>query len=507
MTETLVVLACVAVCAGVGISPLASVSNADPQGPTGRADRRAEQQFAAAVMLAATAGLISLWLFGKSGVPWWPMAILLAICVPIVHPWLLAKTLFIPLGAWRAAYVAGRLSGHPWYRDPNGGAVLAGAMASLRRRRVDADRTRWLRTRLERERLGGAGIVALGLLAADAGDKATARRILGNLDEVEPDICPPLARQIALDWLVADAAARGAWHELIERIADDPFPTKTTRLVGLAARRLVGDGETTRRAVLWAWLRSPRRLRTLGLVWNAVVRTRRVVRAIDDRELARLAANGAPEPILEALALHAEMAAADRDRPVSPAIVERLAAAWNGAFADFGLRGDVRERAEHFAVAANGELLVARLQRAVAHDLALLVARCGRAADQLACDTGILRRARDVHFEEVLERLGKECVALGRHRHPELGPAAAWKIWVALRESYLLAVVPLDLAQRAVVYAEVELQVRQCAAWLWNDRNERGLAHAMCLFLLTEAERVRDLEAAKYYRHNVVVGL
>jgi hypothetical protein len=29
----------------------------------------------------------------------------------------------------------------------------------------------------------------------------------------------------------------------------------------------------------------------------------------------------------------------------------------------------------------------------------------------------------------------------------------------------------------------------------------------MCLFLLTEAERVRDVEAAAYYRHNVVVGL
>lgn len=507
MTETLVVLAAVAVCAGVGVSPLASVSNSNPQGPRGRADRRAEQQFAAAVMLAATCGLLSLWLFGKSGEPWWPMVILLGGCVPIVHPWLLAQVFFIPMGMSRAAYLAGRLSGHPWYRDPNGGAVLAGVMASLRRRRANPERSRWLRTRLEQERLGGAGIVAVGLLAADAGDRDSARRILGNLDEIDPDICPPLARQIALDWLVADAAGRGAWHELVDRVADDPFPTATTRFVGLAARRLIGDAEATRRAVLWAWMVAPRRLRTIGLAWNAVVRARRSERAIEDRDLSRLAANGAPEPILEALALHAEMAATDRDRPMSPAIIERLAAAWNGAFADFGLRGDVRDRAEHFAVAANGELLVARLQRAVAHDLALLIARTGRDACQLTCDSGILRRARDVHFEEVLERIGKECAALGRLRHPELGPAAAWGAWVALRESYLLAVVPLDLAQRAMVYSEVELQVRSCAAWLWNDRKERGLAHAMCLFLLAEAERVRDVEAAKYYRHNVVVGL
>lgn len=506
MTETLVVLLCVAVCAGVGVSPLASVISCDPQGPRGRALRRAEQQFAAAVMLAATCGLLSLWLLGKSGRPWWPMLVLLAVCVPLVHPWLIVRRLLIPLGAARTAYRVARLGGHPWFRDPNGGAVLSGVLASLRRRRHDEERSRWLRARLEGDRLGGAGLVALGLLAADAGDRDTARVVLASLDEIETDICPPLARAIALDWLVADAAGRGAWHELVERVADDPFPTPTTRLVGAAARRMLGDG-TARTTVVWCWLLAPRRLHTLGLLWAALRRPPVGVSAIEPCDLARLAANAAPEPILGALALHAEIAAQPATVPVLPAVVERLAAAWDVALGDFGLRGGVRGRAELFAVAASGELLIARVQRAVAHDLALLVAQCGRQAEGLRRDTGVLRRAREVHFEEVLEGVVRDSAVVGGKRDPEMGPAAAWIAWVRVRAAYVAAVVPLDVAQRAIVYSEIELEVRHCAAWLWNERRERGLAQAMCLFLLAEAERVRDVEAAAYYRHNVVVGL
>jgi hypothetical protein len=209
--------------------------------------------------------------------------------------------------------------------------------------------------------------------------------------------------------------------------------------------------------------------------------------------------------------LHAEIAAQPSTAPVIPAVVERLAAAWDVAFGDFGLRGHVRDRAEVFAVQATGELLIARVQRAVARDLASLVAQCGRQAEGLRRDVGVLRRARDVHFEEVLERMIPSTTMLGRARDPktgdELGPVGAWSVWVRVRSAYLAAVVPLDLAQRAIVYAELELHVRQCAAWLWNERQERGLAHAMCLFLLGEAEKVKDVEAAAYYRHNVVVGL
>ncbi len=506
MTETLVVLLSVAVCVGVGVSPLAAVATVDPQGPTARAMRRAEQQFAAAVMLAATCALLTLWIFGKSGQTFWPLVVLLAIAVPLVHPWLLVRWVFVPLGWVRPAFLAGRMAGHPWYRDPMGGAVLSGAMAALKRRRHRPERATWLRQRLDRERIGGAGVVALGLLAAEAGDRDGARVILGSLDEIEPEVCPPLARAIALDWLVADAARRGAWHELVERVADDPFPTRTTRLVAAAARRMLGES-VPRRAVLWAWLLAPRRLRTLGLVFAALRRSVVGEAAIADDELALLAANGAGEPVIAALSLHAEIAAIPTTQPVAAALVERLADAWDLALADFGLRGEVRHRAEALAVGATGELLVARLQRAVARDLASLVAQCGRGADRLAREAGILRRAREVNFEDALERLGREAAALGRRRDPGLMPSQTWIGWVGMRRAYLAAVAPLDREQRSVVYAMVEQEVRQSAASLWNDRGERALAHAMCLFLLAEAERVRDLDAAAYYRHNVVVGL
>jgi hypothetical protein len=506
MTETLVVLLSVAVCVGIGISPLASIATVDPQGPTARAMRRAEQQFAAAVMLAATCSLVTLGVFGKSGEAFWPLLLLLAGAVPLVHPWLLARYLFVPLGAVRSAYVAGRLAGHPWFRDPVGGAVLTGVLASMRRRRHDPRRAQWLRHHLDGARVGGAGVVALGLLAADAGDRETARVILGSLDEIEPEICPPLARTIALDWLVADAARRGAWHELVERVSDDPFPTRTTRFIGACARRMLGES-ISRRSIFWSWLGVPRRLRTVPLLWSALRRPRTPAPAILDAELSQQAANGGTEPTLTALALHAEVAAIPTTQPVAVAVVERLADAWDLALGDFELRGQVRRRGEALLLDTPGELLVARLQRAVARDLAHLMAQCGRESTRLMRSTGILRRARDIHFEETIEHLTHACAELGRRRDAAWLPSEAWVRWVRMRRAYLVAVVPLDLEQRAVVYAAVEQEVRQTAAWLWNDRRERGLAHAMCLFLLAEAEHVKDAEAAAYYRHNVVVGL
>jgi hypothetical protein len=506
MNETWVVLLCVAAAAGIGASPLASIDTLDPQGPRAKAMHRAEQQLAAAVLLAATAGLLSLWFYARAGEAWSPMLALLGIALPLVHPWLVVRFVLIPLGAPRMAYWVAKRAGHPWYRDPVGGAVLSAALAAMRRRKHDPELADWLRVRLHADRLGGAGIVGAALLAADAGDRETARAVLAGLDEIEPDICPPLARTIALDWLVADAARRGAWHELVERVSDDPFPTRTTRFIGLSARRMIGEG-VGRSAVLWAWLRAPRRLRTLGLAWAAMRRPRIGTVVIDELELGALAANEAREPVLGALSLHAELAALPATMPLSAAVIERLAAAWDLALGDFGLRGDVRARAEALATGASGELLVARLQRAVARDLAGLVCQCGREAERLRGRSGILRRAREIHFEDVVEQLAQACSALGRRRTPELTPLSAWFIWVRLRRAYLVAAAPLERSERALLYGVVEQEVRQAAAWLWNERHERGLAHGVCLFLLAEAERVRDADAAAYYRHNVVVGL
>jgi len=507
MTASLVVWLCVALCVGIGVSPLASIVTIDPQGPRAKAMRRAEQQFASAVMMLATCGLFSLWLVGRKGEMWWPLFAMIVMTLPLVHPWIVVRGIFIPLGLARAAVRVSRLGGHPWFRDPVGGAVLAGVLAAMHRRKHDPALARWLRMRLGEDRIGGAGIVALGLLAAESGDRETARIVLGSLDEIEPDICPPLARSLALDWLAADAARRGAWHELVERIVDDPFPTRTTRFVGLCARRMVGE-PIDRRSIAWAWLMAPRRATTISLLWKCLRHRLPHARVLDDHELARLAANDGREPILTALALHAEAAALPTTLPVALPLVERLAAGWDEAFADFGLRGEVRSRAEHFGTEATGELLVARLQRAVARDLAALLAQCGREAEHVRAETGVMRRAREVHFDEATETLAQRCSELARRRgSANIDPAAAWIEWVRVRRAYLLAAVPLAPSQRGLLYAVIERELRQLAAWLWNERAERGLAHAVCLFLLAEAERVRDGEAAAYYRHNVVVGL
>ncbi len=507
MTETFVVLGCVALCLGVGVSPLPSITTLAPTGPRARGIRRAEQQFAAAVLMLATCALMSLWLVGKQGEPWWPLACLLLLATPLVHPWLVVKWLLVPLGAVRLATVVARRAGHPWFRDPVGGSVLSGALASLRRRRHDPETARWLRARLAEDQLGGAGIVALGLIAADSGDRDTATKLLGTLDEIEPDICPDIARMIALDWLVADAARRGAWHELVDRVSDDPFPTPTTRFVGMCARRMLAE-EIPRRSLVWAWLCAPRRVATAGLLLACLRAPRPIARVLEDDELGALPANEGRDPVTRAMALHAEAAAWPVTVPVPAPMIERLALAWDLAFNDFGLRAEVRERVDALAVKAPGELVVARMQRAVARDIALLLCLAGRDSERISASVGVLRRARELQFDDASAQILAACSTLAKRRRSDAAAAIdVWTEWVTLRRSYVDAVLPLSLSERATLYEMFEEEVRTTAAWLWNARRERGLAHAMCLFLLAEAERVHDRDAAAYYRHNVVVGL
>ena len=204
---------CVLACLAMAAAPLASSDMIDPESSRARSIRRAEARLGATIFaLALLAFGVLLALERGSTGPILPLAALTAVGLVAVHPWIAVRWC-IPLGLPRLAVTLGRLGGHPWVRDPEGGAVLAGVLAQLRRS-VDPEMHAWLRGRLRRGPLRGAGLVAAGLLAADAGDRDTARALLTSLDDLDPDLCPPLARRLALDWLVADAVRDGDWDRI-----------------------------------------------------------------------------------------------------------------------------------------------------------------------------------------------------------------------------------------------------------------------------------------------------
>src|SRR5690606_26448330 len=180
-------------------------------------------------------------------------------------------------------------------------------------------------------------------------------------DDLDPDLCPPLARRIALDWLVADAVRCGDWGRVLALTDDLPTLSRTLRLMVALARchRGAAGSEPEPVPSPWrAWLLAPRRRHTFALVRGALARPdHERPLALEPVELAndpRLAANdGGPAP-LEALALHMD-ALVDGDAPGAPARFARLGEAWDRALDDFGLRGHVRRRADSLRCTTSGE--------------------------------------------------------------------------------------------------------------------------------------------------------
>lgn len=498
----------VLVCLAIVAAPLPSSDMVDPESSRARSIRRAEARLGATIFALAVLAIgVLLALERGSTGPIPPLVALTAVGLVALHPWLAVRWC-IPLGLPRLAVGLGRLGGHPWVRDPEGGAVLGGVLAQLRRP-IDPSMHAWLRGRLRRGPLRGAGLVAAGLLAADAGDRDTARALLVSLDDLDPDLCPPLARRIALDWLVADAVRDGDWARVQSLLDDHPALSPTLRLMLALARH--HRGESVRAATLWrAWLGAPRRRHTLALVRGALAAPAyQHVLELPAVELAndsRLAANDGGPPPREALALFVE-AVIDGDAPGASGRVARVAEAWDRTMDDFGFRGHVRRRSESLRCTLSGEKVLAQLHRDVCEDLGQLLVETGVPSEAAGGGTTARRAAQHAHERAVddLRRLAAT-VEGPRPAHATVEYVVTqWLAWLKVRRRYEAIARVTSLALRREAYEVVELHLRQLMAWLWNDVGERGLANAISTWLLLEAERVHDEASAAYHRHNVAL--
>lgn len=514
MTLAMLMGLCVLGCMAVVAAPLPSSDMLDPESSRARSIRRAEARLGATVFTLALLafGILHGLERGSTGLVV-PMVAITVAGLVILHPWLLVR-LCIPLGLPRLAVSLSRLGGHPWVRDPEGGAVLAGALAQLRRP-IDPQMRAWLRGRLRRGPLRGAGVVAAGLLAAEGGDRDTARALLHSLDDLDPDLCPPLARRIALDWLVADAVRDGDWGRVLSLTEDHPRLSRTLRLMVALARRhrgdAAGDAHGGPHASPWrAWLWAPRRRHTWALVRGAMARPDHdramPLAAVELADDPRLAANdGGPVPS-EALALHIE-ALIDGDAPGAAARMARLGEAWDRALDDFGFRGHVRRRAETLRCTTAGEKVMSQLHRDVCEDLACLLAEAGVPPEQSGESLTVRRAGQHMH-QTSLDDLSRVCESVDGPR-PELATVdhvvEQWLAWLKVRRRYEAVARVCASELRLEAYGIVELHLRQLMAWLWNDLGERGLANAISTWLLLEAERVHDEASAAYHRHNVAL--
>lgn len=503
-------------CLGIALSPLPSSEIVNPESSRAHTMKRAEARLGVTigVMASLSFAVLFAWSVGSTW-PVWPLMGLGALMALAIHPWIFVKRLCIPLGLPRVAWALSRLGGHPWIRDPQGGAVLAGALAALRARVRQPGEDMWLRTKLDAStRLRGAGLVAAGLLAANAGNRARARRLLLSLDQLDPDLCPPVARQIAADWLVADAAVRGAWVEVAQHVETLPAATRSARFIALAARRLTGESVSNRRLVV-TWLKTPRRLQTFGLLRLAVAASTQIPDVVVQPEplgallkevdLGELAANDGGDPARTALSLHLETATSTAE-PARQ--INRLGEVWEQTLGSFPFRGKVRRRALEVGCGISPELLLAEFRRDVADDLADIMLEAAISTDGLPThEREVVGRAVLTARARLLHRV-QHAIGETRQLRTSANSTTAidmWWAWLEVGRRYADAIEVGGLPLRIVAYRLLEPEMRGVAAWLWNNLNERGLANAVSSWLMLEAERVDDQASAAYHRHNVAL--
>jgi hypothetical protein len=435
--------------------------------------------------------------------------------------WTLARWFAVPLGLPITAYHLGRHAAR-WRHDPHGGGALMAVLALHRRPEREPAVADRLQTWLAANPLKTAGLVANGLRYALHGERDLARDLLQAALAAEADRPPTLAATYAADWLCADAAARGAWDELIDLGARPIATSRGAAFLIAVARRLLGRGapSPTDAGLRLAWWLAPRHTLTRPLLLRALAQP---------RVLHRSSAPPPPppppppheapplpqDPLPRALALHARvLLAAPLALRLQPARLGDACRAWDDLHRSGQIHQLTAERALHLGVSARAEAVQDAFFGEIAADLAAISERAAlplpqalAAADPADPTPGaITERAIAQLRSRLLTELEAAIDALDACAvRPELPALDAWREWERLRQIHHRAAALAGTALRQLVFPGLHRSACNFAVWLWNDRKEHAIAAPIFRWLLAEAEHVGDEAAITLQRKNVGV--
>lgn len=419
----------------------------------------------------------------------------------LAYPWLIARTLLIPLGLWRPAMWLGRAATITW---AGGGAAIAGALALAHRRRPPPAGIARVDAAIRRGKLGCAKIVAAGLLAECRGDRATAVALMRSLeliDDTRTERCHRLAR----DFLIADAAETGDWHQ-VNRLASMPGPSsRLARFVGLAAARLEGDAAVADGQLRFAWLTARRRRRSWPLLRRALDHTPDA----DNRhrrhagvEPAAIAVADTGDPIAAALDAHVQLARRAPEVEIDDLLA--LGALWDAAIDS----GALRERADRRAAdlqAAGADRAADSFAAEIETEIARLVRQSGVCMELIPGDSAIVCRAVAAVRRELLAdiELAFSALEVRFESDRRLDAIDEWREMLALRELHAEAARVGGLPLRRIAFPQVHTPTCNYAVWLWNQRAEYLVADTIFRWLLAEATVVGDAEAIELQKRNI----
>ncbi|GEM_PF-623958 len=452
---------------------------------------------------------------------------LTGLCGLVLFPWPIVRLWLIPRGRPKLAWALTRLSCWVWRDDVRGGALIAAAWAALRQADTHGElpqaTAQWIEARRDqapllsvRWRLGGAGIVASGLLAAARGRTDAARELSASAADLAEQAWPKPAIAIAWAWLSADAMERGAWRELHFLTRTAPVRTRTLEFFAAVAARITGAAtHPDDRALRRLWLLAPHRRGNRPLLERALAAPS-LTRGSRPAARRRAASPRRDDPgegtLALAMRLHAELlVAAAGTSPGAELDVEaltRVAAAWDRAFEDPTLERALTERSRVLSAGRSATERVQALRASVQADLYALI-RGARIELRLLEGHGVLdAAARDLR-RTLLDGLETSLAGLQRRVDAErpLAGIDEWRSFMAVREQYRAAAAIGGIALRRLAFRETESPVCALAVWLWNEREERALGNAIFHWLLAEAVIVDDEAATALYERNVECGV
>ncbi|HEX5753232.1 MAG TPA: hypothetical protein VFZ09_43935 [Archangium sp.] len=430
----------------------------------------------------------------------WFLGPVIPLGIAMCFPWTVARHVFIPLGWPRWASRFGYLAMASWGSDARGGVALAAVWALLRARNPSPEDRAWVDKKLEEadSPLRGAGIAAHGLMAASRGDLETARVLCRSVSLLDKRVAPRLARKLALEWCLADAAAHGRWREVLELSLKGSGSYSLAAFFRASARRLLAEPRAGRLPLGVWWVLALRWRSTWPLLKRAWGTPRRPFSLLD----LEAGETQAVDPLARALELHAALARV----PVGHEAVALSAAAvaWDEALASSKVQDLAAERAQGLGPHAGAEALDV-LEDEVAEELAAWALAREVKLAQLEPGSDMVENVAYRVRNELLERIESAAQDVS-DRLAERRPLASeeeWRHFLALQRQCTLATQLGGLEVRRLAFDAVNVPLCNLGAWLFNERQEKAIANGMFRWLLEESRDVGTEEDCRRYQNNV----
>jgi hypothetical protein len=436
-----------------------------------------------------------------------PLELLVALplLLTLLFPWRLIRRSFVPLGQIRAAHLSARLVEAGFGNDPAGGAAMAAAMALIHKTNASDEDVQWVEEQVAQAApLRPCGLVAAALLRARVEDREGARLLLRSVEELRFSQAPALAFLVAREWLAADAAERGTWGEIPPLAAAPGFlhTSRATLFLGAVAARLLRRPGAPSDERLWAlWLLAPARRRTRPLLRRALASSRLPLALVESVEVP--CKSEATDALQEALALQV------RAWSGAPSLddLTRLGDAWDRALQDPALARRLLDRSVELGV-QEVHKVQGQLQQLAASQIAEQARVQRLPLGAVPSPGATLQQATFLLRSGLLASLETSCDALRRRaveKRP-LPPADEWRAWLAIRASYEQLRALAGEEARRLAWPRVKDDLCKLAVWLWNERSEKTIAHAMFRWLLAEATALQDAEVIALQKKNVDCG-